>query len=494
MGGHVWIMNKIKKFLGGFEVPENYGRLQFFEKEIARWKASPARKLMLIGERYYEGYQDVLERKRTVIGEGGQLVTVENLPNNRILDNQFAKMVDQKVNYLLSKPLTFETGNDAFDKALKDKFNRTFLNTLKNGGVDALCGGVSWLYVYYNEQGKLAFQRFKPYEILPFWKDAEHTQLDCAVRLYPVEVWEGNHLKIIEKVEIFTTDGIERYALMSGRLIEDVENPSGYYAYIGEKGYNWEQIPLIAFKYNAREIPLIHKVKGLQDALNDLLSDFMNNMQENNMNTVLVVKNYDGQNSSELRRNLATTRTINVRTIDGADGGVETLNIEVNAQNYELVLKCIKKSIIENAKGYDAKDDRMGGNANMMNLRSMYSDIDLDADGMESEYQASFEKLLEFVRLGLVNEGKGDFKDVDVKVTFNRDIVINETEVIDNLVKLGVQLPNELLVSQVPFVDDVQGVMDMLKKEKEESMDVYGDAFKNPALDDKNSDNDENDE
>lgn len=469
-------MDKIKRLFGGIEVPKEYGRLQFFENEISRWKFSPARKEMLNGERYYDGFHDILSRNRTVIGEGGELEVVKNLPNNRIRDNQFAKMVDQKANYLLSKPITFETGNDALDSNLKEVFNRQFLNRLKNGGVDSLCGGLFWFYIYYDEQGKLAFQRFKPYEILPFWKDSEHTQLDCAVRLYPVEVWEGSNHRIIEKVEIFTTEGIERYVLSNGRLIEDVENPSGYYAYVGEKGYNWECIPLVAFKFNAREIPLIRRVKCLQDALNEMMSDLANNMQEDNRNTILVIKNYEGENLGEFRRNLSTYGVVKVTAIDGVEGGVDALNVEVNAANYELVLKTIKKAIIENAMGFDAKDDRLGGNANMMNLRSMYSDIDLDADNMEAEYQASFEQLLFFVRAYFQNTGKGVLPE-DVKITFNRDIMVNETEVIDNLVKLGVQLPNELLVSQVPFVDDVSKVMEMLDKEKQEQVDLYGDAM-----------------
>lgn len=475
-------MDKIRKLFGGVEIPQDMSRLQFFENEILRWRASRERREAITGEHYYDGNQDIIFRKRTVIGKGGELEEVHNLPNNRIVDNQFAKMVDQKANYLLSKPMTFESGNDAFDDALTKLFNRRFLNTLKNGGVDALCGGISWLYVYYNERGELAFQRFKPYEVLPFWKDSEHTELDCALRLYPVEVWEGQTMKIVEKVEIFTKDGIERYEFTNNHLIPDVENPHGFYAYVGDQGFNWERVPLIAFKYNAREIPLIRRVKGLQDALNAMNSDLLNNMQEDNRNTILVIKNYDGQDLSEFRRNLSVFGAVKVKTIDGADGGVDTLNVEVNATNYELVLKTLKKAIIENAMGYDAKDDRIGGNANMMNIRSMYSDIDLDADNMEAEYQASFEQLLFFVRSYFETTGKGRFTE-DVKITFNRDIMVNETEVIDNLVKLGVQLPNELLVSQMPFVTNVAETMDMLKKEREESVDVYGDnAFPKPAI------------
>ena len=43
--------------------------------------------------------------------------------------------------------------------------------------------------------------------------------------------------------------------------------------------------------------------------------------------------------------------------------------------------------------GYDAKDDKLSGNPNQLNIKSMYSDIDIDANNMEMEYQSSLMKL-----------------------------------------------------------------------------------------------------
>lgn len=59
-------------------------------------------------------------------------------------------------------------------------------------------------------------------------------------------------------------------------------------------------------------------------------------------------------------------------------GGVESLGVTVTAANYQAVLELFKKALIENAGGYDAKEDRLSGNPNQINIQSM-SDIDLDA-------------------------------------------------------------------------------------------------------------------
>ena len=206
------------------------------------------------------------------------------------------------------------------------------------------------------------------------------------------------------------------------------------------------------FKYNGDEIPVINRVKTLQDGLNEALSDFANNMQEDARNTILVIKNYGGTDLAEFRRNLAAYGAVKVESVDGETGGVEALNVEVNAENYRCIVEMLKTALVENARGYNAKDKRMSGSPNQMNIQSMYSDIDLDANGMETEYQASFEQLLWFVGVHLRNMGVS--AGGKVGIIFNRDILINESEAIENCVKsLGI-LSKETVVSQHPWTSD----------------------------------------
>lgn len=207
-----------------------------------------------------------------------------------------------------------------------------------------------------------------------------------------------------------------------------------------------------------------------------MLSDFENNMQEDARNTILILKNYDGQDLGEFRHNLSTFGAVKVRN----DGGVETLQIEINAENYKSVLELMKKALIENARGYDAKDDRLSGNPNQMNIQSMYSDIDLDANGMETEFQAAFEQLLWFINQDFSNRGMGDFDGEDIQITFDRDILINESEAIDNCSKSVGILSDETIVEQHPWTNDVELELARLKKEKEEAMEQaqeYSGAF-----------------
>ncbi len=451
---------------------------EFLEKEIARWKYSPQRITQIKGHLYYDNEHDILARRRTMIGDGGKLQVVENVPNNRLIDNQYAKMVNQKTNYLLGKPFVIEGDNRQYIELLQQVFNKSFMKTLKNGGKAALNSGIAWLHPYYTDNGVFSFRLFPGYEILPFWKDSEHTILDFAVRLYPVESYEGTTLTIIEKVEVYDLKGVHKFILDGEILVPDVSMGNGLFdiPYVSiidgqgmATGMNWEKIPLIPLKYNEQEIPLIKKVKTLQDGINIMLSDFENNMQEDARNTILILKNYDGQDLGEFRRNLATYGAVKVRCSGDTNGGVETLEITVNADNYKVILELFKKALIENAMGYDAKDDRLSGNPNQMNIQSMYSDIDLDANDMETELQASFEEILWFVNAHLFNTGQGDFAGENVNIIFNRDMLMDEGAIISNIRNSEGILSNQTLVAQHPWTKDVENELQKIEEEKQKA-------------------------
>lgn len=466
--------DKIRSWLGRQAAGENAEPaldVRRLEKEIAAWQGSPERIFQLKGHLYYAGEQDILRRRRTAIGEGGALEPVDNLPNNRVVDNQYAKLVNQKANYLLGQPLVVESQNGRYAELLGQLLDRRFMRTLKNAGKAALNGGIAWLYPCISPEG-LRFQMFPAYEILPFWQDGEHSRLDCAVRLYQVWVWENGRRVLRERAEVYTMQGVQRYIWQNGGLKPLDKQPTAYVT-DGQNAYNWQRLPLIPLKYNESETPLLRRVKSLQDGVNAMLSDFENNMQEDARNTILVIKNYDGQNLGEFRRNLATYGAVKVRYDSDTKGGVETLEINVNAGNYQVILELLKKALIENGLGFDAKDDRLAGNPNQMNIQSMYSDIDLDANDWETELQAAFADILWFVCAYLAAAGQGDFFGEQVNIIFNRDMLMDESNIIANCRQSVGILSDETIIGQHPWVDDVQKELARLAKQRQSEQADY---------------------
>lgn len=89
---------------------------QIVSEEIREFKASPEYAIMLEAESYYRNRSDV-QRKT---------VDVANRSNTKIEHPILKKLVDQKANYLLSKPWTVDTKNSAYGEALTKVFDQTF--------------------------------------------------------------------------------------------------------------------------------------------------------------------------------------------------------------------------------------------------------------------------------------------------------------------------------------------------------------------------------
>ena len=445
--------------------------IRYLELVLRKWLDSPKRKEQLLAEKYYDGDQDILQREKKVIGADGQLITIENVTNNKLVDNQYRKLVDQKTNYALGKPLTITTEKDEYLKELSKVFDKKFQRRLRVLGRYAVDGGIAWLYPYYDENGKFKVMEFPSYEICPVWKDKAHTELECAMRYYPEEVLTPNGgVQLVYHVDLFTTHGITHFRYQGASLIPD-ENPHSDYMMVGDVGFNWTKLPIIPFKYNDTETPLIRNVKSLQDKLNDTLSDFANNMEEDPRTSILVLKNYDGTNIPEFRQNLATYGVIKVTTVDGVQGGVECLRVDVNAQNYQAELMQLKRAIIENGRGFDAKEERLDGDPNQMNIQSMYTDIDLDMNGMEAEFQAGFEELKWFIDQYLIHQGKGDYTDEEVTFVFNRDIFINEDSMITNCMNSVGIISNQTIVSKHPWVTNTARELAQIEQDQQEELD-----------------------
>lgn len=441
---------------------------RFLEYHINKFLHSPVRKDMITGWNYYKGKHDILKTKRTILGQDGKLETVDNLPNNRIVDNQYGKLVDQKNNYILGKGISFDC-EEEYEELLNKVLGSKFQRTLKNIGKDSLNCGIGWLYIYYDENGEFNFKRFRPYEILPFWKDDDHTELAFAVRIYTVSFFNGSIEKEQYKVEVYAKDGIHRFDYEDGKLIEDV---SIAYVEIGETSYSWNRIPLIAFKSNGNEIPLIKKAKCIQDGINSIVSDFKNCMEENTSgSSIIILKNYDGENLSEFRKNLSTFRAIKIKdTIDGLNGDVQTLEIKVNAENYTSLLTMFKKAMIENCKGYDINELKSNGSPNEMTIKAVFSDIDLDANELETEYQASLEQFLWFVNVHL-SKNKNLINMPDVRVIFDRDLMINESQVITDIKNSYGILSDKTLISMHPYTKNINE--ELKRIEEQQNLKVY---------------------
>lgn len=475
---------------------------QIIQLETGEWRSSEKRKWMEIGERYYRNKTDILERERMAIGESGAKEPVANLANNKLANAFVKKLVDQKVGYLLGKPLSIQTENATYQEELTEIFDKDMLRRIQSTGKEAVNKGIAWWYVYYDEKGELSFRKMRSEEIIPLWRDEAHTILDAIIREYKVVVYEGLKRKTVRKIEWYDAIGVKRYVEDGTNLIPDVEagGATSHFDIIAPDGnpqpWSWGRIPFIWWKYNEEEQPLCEIVKSLVDDYDRNKSDNSNNL-EDLPNSLYVVKGHGGTPAGEIRKNLSIYRIIKIDDPEG-NSGVDTISLDINTEAYKTHMEQARKDIYEFGRGVDTQGVEIGSAPSGIALRFLYSDLDLDANLMETEFQASLEQLRWFIDTHLFNTTKVDYSNEKVEFTFNRDMPIDEESIIRSIKDSVGILSDETLIAQHPWVRDVLAELDRIKKQKEEALqrmsDAYGGLEPNPSPDGNNSEDDDGDD
>ncbi|MEK3886541.1 phage portal protein [Bacillus sp. FSL K6-3431] len=433
-------------------------------KEIQDWEKSETRKNMLTGELYYRNKADILQKEQKI-----------KWKSNQKLAHGFAKkLVDQKIGYLLSKEPTFGTENKAYSGIMTDTFDRGLLKKIKNVGKEAINKGIAYLHPYFNERGDLSFTKFPSEQIIPFWADNEHMEVLSFLRVYDVSIYMNGDKVKQKKVEYYQSKGIKFFIFEAGKLIPDV--PAGleqnHHFTINGKPYVWERIPLIHFKYNEEEQPLVDSIKSLVDNYNlqastnaDILADVPK--------FIYKLINYGGVDLAEFIKDLNEYMAVKL----DENGDVDKLQADIQTEAVEKEIDRNRNSIYEFGRGVDTREQGLR-DASGVALRFRYSDLDMDCNILESEFQSSIEHMLWFINHHLLMTGKGDFTKEKVNIIFNRDIIIAETEAIDNTSKSVGILDDKTIRENHPwYTEEVEARLEEQKKERQKEIDGYEDVF-----------------
>ena len=458
---------------------EGAEQASFLESVISEFENSDFRKYMDTAWKYYKNENDILDAKRTVIGKdaNNNAVLMEStvLSNNKLCHNFMKKLTRQKIGYMLGRPFTLTANKE--DDASAEKlfelcklyFDKDFFKLIKNVGRDSIVKGIGWLLVYYNEAGELKFMRCAPEEIIPLWADSDHTELDAIVRKYTVEQYTGGTKKLIKYVDYYTRQGVYHYVYnKDGKLITDENKPkvSPNFTLKGagkdgeDIGAYWAKIPFIPFKYDPDEQSLLVRIKALIDDYDKKTSGVSNNIDDF-PNSTVVVKNYDGNSKEEFVHNKNQYRTMFVQ----GDGDAHALETPLNITEVDKHIQRLREDIYEFGQGVNTADKDIRDTSGVA-LRFMYGDLDMDCIDWGGEVEWSIMLLVWFIQQDLIAKGKGDFTSVKYSVIFNTDMIINETETIQNCFTSKGVISDETIAANHPWVLNAKKeIKDMLKEQ-----------------------------
>lgn len=454
------IWNKIRKGVkaGVMAVQENNSLTD--NKVVALindFNSSKKRQLMTIGQKYYEVDNDILKRRITRKVKGTEIEETYKA-NNKLAHSKYKNMVDEKVAYLLSRDYSLSCENEEYVKKVKDVLGKHFQYQLSGLGYEASNKGIAWLQAYVDLEGNFKTMIIPSEQCIPIWRDNSHMELESMIRVYETVIWEYEKKKTITNVEVWTTEGVSYYRLEGKLLIADYDKnndnngPVAHYKK-EEEWYSWGRVPFIAFKNNRIELPDIKFVKSLLDAY-DLSRSEAANYVEEVKNLIFILKGYGGEDISEFMRVLNEDRAIPID--DPKEGGVDALTPQMDITALREHYEQLKRDLIEDGQSINKDLDKFGSAPSGVALKFMYSGLDLKCNALETEFKMGFENLLYFINIYLSESSLGTYKNVDLDILFNRDMEINESEVIDNCQKSKGTISDKTIIANHPWVKDVE--------------------------------------
>ncbi len=466
---------------------------EFLSTVISEFEGSSKVTYMGTAQKYYENQPEILNKKRMVLGRTADntptLLESKSLANNKHTHNFMKKLTRQKIGYLIGKPFTLtakEPGDEKaknFFEAVAEYTTREFFKRIKNVARDSIVKGIGWLMVYYDEKGELKFRRCNPEEIIPLWQDSDHTVLDAVIRRYIVEQYSGGTKKEITYVDYYTLDAVYHYIYKEGKLVpnEEKESPSAHFNVLTEDEEGnvsttpafWKILPFIPFKYDPDELSLLTRIKSLVDEY-DKRTSFVADAIDDSPNAVTVVKNYDSNSVEEFVHNKNQYRTMFV----AGDGDAKVLNTPLNVQDLDTHLQRVRQDIYEFGQGVNTADKDLRDTSGVA-LRFLYADLDMDCIDWGSELEWSLIQLFWFVQQDILARTQIDYTDVKYSIIFNTDVIINESETIQNcFTSVGV-ISKKTIAANHPWTIDEDKEYDDLMAETEEVLELekeYGET------------------
>lgn len=391
--------------------------------------------------KYYKGEQAITLKQPTDTGK----------PANKIITNFCHTITDTYEGYLTGVPIQYS--NDNFDEIL----NILKYNDVKNEDGEFLRQGLifgrSFEICYIDEDKKQRFRTLDPRECIPVYDNTLNNNLLYVIRFWRSDMFDKSNEEYI--VEVYGAQSTKRYksnvGFSSFTLIEEVPNFYG-------------QCPITVFSLNTEEESIFHNIMSLQDAYNTLLSSEIDDW-ESFCDAYMILKG--AAIDEEEMENMKKHRLLIMDT----DAEAEYLTKDVNDVQIRNMLQLVNDNIHKIACCPDFSQESFGTSSGIA-LRYRLLGFENNAAAIESNFKMALQRRIELL-CSIIQLTGGEALWRDVKITFYRNLPINLEETSTIVNNLRGLVSDETLLSQIPFISDVEEEMKKLAKQKEAAVSLY---------------------
>jgi len=316
--------------------------------------------------------------------------------------------------------------------------------------------GKAYLHVYYDKLGALQYAIIPSEQIIPIYKDEFKKELQQVIRYYAINGVEEGKRVVRKKVEWWTETEVRYY-------IEDSEGnfslqcePIAHWNYSIDttpdyvEGFSWKKVPFVQMFNNDEETSDLQDIKGFIDAYDIIESEFVNQIAD--VREILIkVLGYSGTSADEI---LQAFRATGVVKIDDATGNIDILKTEIPVDARQAALKNLKSNIFMIGQGVDPDPEKLGTNITGIALKMLYGALDLKCSVSIRKMHKALYEFLWFIVEDYNRSFNQSINYRDIKFTFNKNLIMNEAEIIESLQKSKGLISDETIIENHPYVSD----------------------------------------
>lgn len=431
---------------------------RFIDDAVKTDRQSPIKEKMSEGLKYYDYKHDILKFRLFYYNEDGKLVEETNRSNIKIPHAFFTEQVDQKVQYLLSNPVEFETADTELKTYLEEYIDDDFQLMLQEMVEGASKKAYEFAYVYRATSGKLLFKVADSRKVVVIYDDMN--EVIAIIRYYDTDITKDNRKVTVTKAELWDTektwffvsssDYNNRFILdesqeINPRFHQVVEDSDGN---LLGKGFGY--IPFLKLSNNKNEKTDLEPIKALIDDY-DLMACALSNNLVDFDHPIYAVKGYGKDNLDELVTNLRTKRTVGV----SQDGGIDVKTVDIPVTARKTKLETDKEAIYKFGMAFDSSQVGDGNITNIV-IKSRYSLLDLKCNKTEIRLRVFIKQLLDIIIQDINERYQKSFTRQQIEVVITRSTMINQSDNAE-VEKLEAETKGQLiqnLLDVAPYLDD----------------------------------------
>lgn len=399
-------------------------------------------------QRYYLGETDVLQR----------VFKDTTKPNNKIVNNFSSQIVDNETGYFIGKPVTYHTAtNKELLEQLQYVFDRNHEqkhNTLLSSS-SSICGiGYELLYIDSNNVLKIA--HLDPLNTFLVYDTTIEQHVLAGVRIVESENYATGKKEVT--VYLYTENDIVTFK-MNGFNLTELERENHYF----------NGVPIIAYYNNQYAQGSFEKVMTLIDAYDSTVSDSQNDISMFS-DSYMIFKglNAEGEELSEMKQN----RLIQ---FEDKDGDVSFLTKSDSNVAVEEHKNRLKQDIVLFSGVPDLQSESFGANLSGIAIQFKMQPLEQKVAIKQNYFSEGLDRRIQlitnYLNISQLDSTKYDYTTISYK--FKRNIPYNLHEYGQFALNVNGILSRETILSEFPFISDVQEELDKLNKQYTDSMYSY---------------------